>query len=372
MAKLKYYDIRHLFTKYPDAYYYMAIGERSNGKTFSAMDYCLQNFFENGEQFVYLRRFAEDVKPKRLTQLFAAHIDTGSVGRHSSGQYNSIKYQRNMFFPVFVPKDEDFEPVVSQEPAGFAFDLNSMEHNKSISYPKVTTIVFDEFLSREGYLPGEFLLLMNTISTIVRSRNNVKIIMLGNTVNRFCPYFNEMGLYNIKTQKQGTVDVYKYGETGLEVVVEYCAYTGKGAKTSDVYFAFNNPQLQMITTGAWEIAVYPRLTTKYRPKDIQYEVFFQFDEAILHGELVCTDEQYFMLIHPKTTPIKEETEDIVYCDHPDQRWNWKFRLTKQSDKISTWIQKMVKENRVFYSDNETGEVFRNYLIWSDTYNPKRG
>ena len=42
-------------------------------------------------------------------------------------------------------------------------------------------------------------------------------------------------------------------------------------------------------------------------------------------------------------------------------WNWKFRLTKQSDKISTWIQKMVKENRVFYSDNETGEVFRNYL-----------
>ena len=34
----------------------------------------------------------------------------------------------------------------------------------------------------------------------------------------------------------------------------------------DVYFAFNNPKLQMITSGAWEMAIYPHNKVKYKPK----------------------------------------------------------------------------------------------------------
>ncbi len=33
LRKAKYYDISHLLKDYPDAYYYMAFGERSNGKS---------------------------------------------------------------------------------------------------------------------------------------------------------------------------------------------------------------------------------------------------------------------------------------------------------------------------------------------------
>ena len=40
--KFKYYNIRELMAKYPDAHYLMAIGERSNGKTYSALDYVLE------------------------------------------------------------------------------------------------------------------------------------------------------------------------------------------------------------------------------------------------------------------------------------------------------------------------------------------
>ena len=52
--KSKYYDIRTMMQAYPDAKYYMAIGERSNGKTYSALDYVLDNYFEKGEQFADL------------------------------------------------------------------------------------------------------------------------------------------------------------------------------------------------------------------------------------------------------------------------------------------------------------------------------
>lgn len=371
--KFKYYNIRDLMARHPEAQYLMAIGERSNGKTYSALDYVLENYFKKGEQFAYLRRFNEDIKPKHMKQLFAAHIENHVIGKYSDGHWNTLDYGSGRFLPMLIPTvDLEADIVRSTEPCGFAFDLNGMEHYKSISFPKITTIIFDEFLSRNGYLPNEFQLLMNAISTIVRQRTNVKIIMLGNTVNRFCPYFTEMGLHHVKDQKQGTVDLYNYGDSGLQVAVEYCSSSKeRGGKSSDVYFAFDNPQLQMITGGAWEIAVYPKLVDKYKPKDVQLTVFFKFDSQYLQADLVTDDSRIYMFIHPKTGDIKYPSKDIVYCDHPDQRWNWKTCLTKQSDKLSIAILKLIRENKVFYANNETGEIFRNYLIWCDTYNIKK-
>ena len=368
--KIKYYDIRHLLREYPNAQYYIAIGERSNGKTYSAIEYALDNYIEKGEQAAYIRRFGEDIRPKRIQDLLAGHIQNKAIQKRTNGQWNAVRYQNNRFYFELISPDGG-DKFVSDEPFMFCFDLASMEHYKSTSYPKITTIIFDEFLSRQGYLTNEYLLFTNSISTIVRLRDNVKIFMLGNTVNRYCPYFAEMGLTHIKDQKQGTVDCYHYGSSNLEVVVEYCPQMDvKGGKPSDVYFAFDNPELQMITKGAWEIGVYPHLEERYRKCDKVQDFFIQFEEDILHGEIVCTDKNYFIFIHPKTTPIKDTDTDIVYTSSPSQKWNYKMALTKQRDKLSATIMSLFNQNRVFYSDNETGEIVRNYLKWSDAYNIK--
>lgn len=371
LKKPKYYSGDHLLKNYPECLYYIIFGERSNGKTYWSLNRCIERYFKYGEQFAYIRRFGEDVRKKNLGTLFDAHILNGVISDHSSGHYTSIIYQSGRFTPVYY--DEDGKPVQSTEPAGFAFDLNSMEHHKSTSYPKVHTIVFDEFLSRQGYLPNEFVLFMNTLSTIIRSRDDVKIFMLGNTVNKFCPYFQEMGLTHIKEQKPGSVDVYTYADTMLSVAVEYCDPMSKrGGKASDVYFAFDNPQLKMITSGTWEIAIYPHLEKKYRPKDVAYNVFFEFDRALLHAEIVCTNESYFMFVHPKSTPIKKEGVDIIYTDKPSQMWNYRTGISNQRDKLSLFIKKLISENKVFYSDNETGEILRNYIMWSEKYSEVKG
>lgn len=372
LRKPTYYDISHLLKDYPDAYYYMAFGERSNGKTYSALDYALVRYFKYGEQFAYIRRFGEDVKRKNLQTLLAAHIENQRLIELSGGSFNAINYVGGKFVPYFYDEEKN-KTEMANEPIGYSFDLNSMEHHKSTSYPKITTVIFDEFLSRQGYLPNEFVLFMNTLSTIIRNRTNVKIFMLGNTVNKFCPYFSEMGLTHIKEQKPGTIDVYTYADTGLSVVVEYCDPMSKrGGKKSDIYFAFDNPQLKMITSGAWEIAIYPHLTSHYRPKDVMYNFFIIFDDMILHCEIIATDTDYYMFVHPKTTPIKDEENDIVYTTMPDQRWNYRVGIRNQKDQLSALVLRLINENRVFYSDNETGEVLRNYLIWSTSYNSTKG
>lgn len=366
---MKFYDVRDTLSAYPNAHYYVIYGERSNGKTYSSLDYCLENYLSKGEQFAYVRRWGEDIRKKQLSQLFAAHAENGRIAKVTKDAWGGMDYTGNKF--RLTKSDEDGKLTINDDICGYAFDLNSMEHYKSISFPRVTTIVFDEFLSRNGYLPNEFILFTNVISTIVRQRNNVKIIMLGNTVNRSCPYFSEMGLSHIKEQDPGTVDVYHYGDSGLEVVAEYCSPTSKrGGKKSDVYFAFDNPELQMITKGAWEIAIYPHKPCNFAPKDIDCLFFIEFENELLQCECVTVDTGPFIFIHRKTTPIKKPDEDIVYTTRPSEKWNYRMCLTKQTDRFSRVITGFFRENRVFYADNEVGEIVRNYLIWSDMYNIK--
>ena len=366
---MKYYDIRDTLSAYPNAHYYVVYGERSNGKTYSALDYSLERYLKTGEQFAYIRRWGEDIRKKQLSQLFAAHAENGEISKLSKNNWTGMDYTGNKF--RLTKADEEGKLVISEEIAGYAFDLNSMEHYKSISFPKITTIIFDEFLSRNGYLPNEFILFTNVISTIVRQRNNVKIIMLGNTVNRSCPYFQEMGLSHVKEQEPGTIDVYHYGNSGLEVIAEYCSPTSKrGGKKSDVYFAFDNPELQMITQGAWEIAIYPHKPCNYKPKDIQLIFFIEFEDDILQCECVSLDTGPFIFIHRKTGEIKYPDEDIVYTTRATEKWNYRMCLTHQHDDLSKIIMRLFDENRVFYADNEVGEIVRNYLIWSDSYSIK--
>lgn len=367
--KYDYYEIRKILKEYPDAYYYVVFGERSNGKTYSALSYAVERYRKAGEQFAYLRRFGEDIRNKNLSNLFSGHVENGFIESQFNGSFNSVDYAKSKFY--LTKLTEDGEKIVSEEPMGFAFDLNSMEHYKSTSFPRVTTIIFDEFMSRSGYLPNEWVLFANTLSTIIRLRDNVKIIMLGNTVNKYCPYFGEMGLAHIKEQKPGTVDVYRYADTNLEVVCEYTGSSAKkGGKPSDVYFAFDNPELKMITGGAWEIAVYPHLSVKILPKEIMMNFFVDFNDELLHGEVVCQDSGTFIFIHNKTTPIKDEDNDIIYTSKPDERWNHRMCLTKHNDKLSMFIIKCLRENKIFYSTNEVGEIFRNYVMWSDSFSIK--
>src|SRR5699024_9841529 len=138
--------------------------------------------------------------------------------------------------------------------------------------PDIKTIIFDEFLTNNVYLKDEFILFMNTVSTIVRRRDNVKIYMLGNTVSRHSPHFSEMGLTHILEMEQGTIDLYHFGESELSVAVEYCS-TSKSERKSNKYFAFNNPKLRMITGGSWELDLYKKLPIKYENSDVILKFF---------------------------------------------------------------------------------------------------
>lgn len=354
---MKYYSLNKINKK--NATYNVIFGERSNGKTYATLKQVLENYFNDGSQFAYIRRWSVDVQPKRMNNLFNAIIEDGYLEKLSGGKFTAIFYRTGRFY--LCTYNDKGKPIYNEEDIlGYAFSLSENEHNKANSYPRVTTIIFDEFLTNKIYLPDEFILFMNTVSTIVRQRTNVKIYMLGNTVNKFCPYFKEMGLTNILTMKQGTIDVYTYGETKLKVAVEY-ADSKKKFKKNNFYFAFNNPKLKMITGGAWELNIYPHAPVKWLPKNIMFTYFIDFNDSLYQCEIINKDDNVFTYIHEKTTPIKNPDKDIIYTLDYNPKINYNSNILKPLNDYQSKITWFYTHDRVYYQNNNVGDAINNYL-----------
>lgn len=355
--KNKFYSLDRI--KQKKATYNLIIGERSNGKTYAVLREGLKNYLETGEQLAIVRRWKEDITGRRASAMFASLVSNGEVSKLSKGKYTGIYYRAGRFF--ICNYDEKGKAEYDENnPLAFSFALSDTEHDKSISFPNVKTIVFDEFLTKHVYLPDEFMLFMNTVSTIVRQRNDVAIYMLGNTVNKFSPYFKEMGLTHINKMAQGTIDVYKYGDSRLTVAVEYCASL-ESNKKSNHYFAFNNPKLEMITGGSWELGLYPHLPEKYNPNHVLLIYFIIFEGETFQCNVVSKGVKTFTFIHPKTTPIKNPEKSLIYSFEHSPQLNHNRSIFKPINKIQERVLWYYKTDRVFYSDNDTGNTISNYL-----------
>ena len=359
-TKIKFYSLDKIIAT--NSQYNFILGERSNGKSYACMEMMIKKYAQTGEQSALLRRWDEDFKGKRGSVMFDAHVSNGAVEKYTNGRWTGVYYYASKWY--FCNTDEDGKRTVANEPFCYGFSISAMEHDKSTSYPNITTIVFDEVTSRNGYLPDEFTLFMNVLSTIIRQRDNVKIFMLGNTVSKVCPYFNEMGLTNIKKMEVGTIDIYTYGDSELRVAVEFCESNAK-SKASNVYFAFNNPHLEMIkgTGSIWEMDIYPHAPCKWLPKNELFKYFIRFDGELLQCEVVRVEDGIFTFIHRKTTPIKDESKDIIFEPTPSIYPTHFQNIRKPTTPVTKKIASLFTPDRLFYQDNEVGEIVREYLLW---------
>lgn len=355
--KNKFYSLDRILET--NSIYNVIFGERSNGKTYAVLKHGLEQFVNDGGEIAIVRRWQEDIRGSRASGIWSALIENGEVSRITNGEYEGIYYISRKFY--LCNYDESGKAIYNDNDLlGHTFALSDTEHNKSISYPKVKTILFDEFLTRGVYLNDEFVLFMNTISTIVRQRDDVTIFMLGNTVNKYCPYFNEMGLNHIQKMEQGSIDIYTYGDKGLRVAVEYCE-SMEVSKESNVYFAFDNPKLEMITSGAWELDIYPHLPVKYKPKDVLLTYFIKFDGELFQCEIIDVDGEMFTYIHEKTTPIQDDDNDIIYSLEFSHKLNYNRSIYKPINEIGKRILYFFQVDKVFYQDNNVGDSISNYL-----------
>lgn len=377
MARKKdyYFDRREIMSKH--CQYNVIFGERSNGKSYQIEELILKNYIETGKQGGIIRRQREDIQGYNARTTFDGLVKNGNgenkVAEYTGGQWTSVTFQMGAWYLSTPDETKPGKMILDTRPLCYAFALSSMEHYKSTSYPDITTVLFDEMLTRFGYLNNEFVLFMNMLSTIIRDRADVTIFMVGNTVNKDCPYFHEMGLTHVDQQQPGSIEVYTYGKSKLKVA---CEFTGSNngkrhKKPSDFYFAFNNPSLEMITGSGniWELQLYPHCPVKFSEYDIRFTYFIVYLDKVLQCEIVQKrdkNKRYdFTFVHQKTTELKNPDSDLIFDNHESALINHSHKINQGKHKAKA-VEKILSyfnNDLVFYSDNETGEIMRNYILW---------
>lgn len=177
------------------------IGERGVGKSFNAKVAMLNKFLKTGEQFIYIRRYKTELD----TALATFWNDLQSNGYFEDYR---LEVRKSKMLTEFK---------CNGKICGYAVPLSTANILKSTAFPKVSTIVFDEFLLDNAgtyrYLKNEVTLLLDVIETVFRLRDG-KTILLGNALNvHASPYFAYFGLElwnderEFKTFKDGAIVV---------------------------------------------------------------------------------------------------------------------------------------------------------------------
>lgn len=349
-------------TKKYDPHYTLLIGERSNGKTYCVVEEIIELFVDYGYTALYLRRWKTDLSTVEMNKV-TKDLDA-VVKRKTKGQWDGIVYYRRQWYFTRKEKKEDgsFEAIRHGKPFMTATSLSDTEHTKGGSDSEIKTILFDEFLATGAYLYNEFMLFMQTLSTYIRLRDDVRIYMCGNTINAYCPYFGEMGLKRVNKMEKGEVQLYHYGDSGLRVVVYMTDGIGI-EKPSNVYFAFDNPDLSMITGNGeiWQLGVYPHCPRKYKPKEVIFNFFIDFDEEVYHAEIVSSDKDLFVFVHEKTSPLQSPETDLIYRVDESPLLNVRSTFFRPASQVEKLILKLYLLKKFYYQNNSVGNAVENFL-----------
>ena len=164
-----------------NALFNFVVGERGTGKTYQFKDWAISDFIKNKNQFVYVRRYKTEFKDIRN------------------------------FFDDMIKKYPEHEFSVAhgkfyidKEIAGFYIPLSTSITKKSVAYPNVNKIGFDEFILEKStlhYLPNEVNAFLGLYETIARDRNNVRVMFMANSVTLINPYFLFFDLQVSKTKR---------------------------------------------------------------------------------------------------------------------------------------------------------------------------
>lgn len=175
----KYYNFDKVMSF--DGVYNFIVGGRGIGKTYGAIKAAIKRCIKHDEEFIYLRRYKDELATARqnfFTEMVHEFPDFEFRIAGNKGDYRPIVHEGE-------PKPE-WKRLVHFVP------LSTTQANKSVAYPKVTRIIFDEFIIEKGavhYIRDETRVFNNFFSTVDRWKDKTKVQFLANSVSITNPYF---------------------------------------------------------------------------------------------------------------------------------------------------------------------------------------
>lgn len=175
-TKLTYYDPSRILSY--NAPWSFVTGARGRGKTYAFKKRVIKKAIEQGDEFIYVRRF------KGEAATFKTFFD--DIRWEFPGVDLSVK-----------GKIASIGSGKGAQPIGQVIYLSAAQMLKSVSLKKVKHIIFDEFILEKGathYLPDEASIFEGLYSTVDRWDDRVQVYFLANAFSLTNPYYVKYGI----------------------------------------------------------------------------------------------------------------------------------------------------------------------------------
>lgn len=195
---------KHPYYNFDKLYSYNALfagvaGGRGIGKTYGAIKKEIKSALEGDSQFIYMRRYDTELQVAKSTFFSAVGVEFPDWDFRVEGDtaYAALASSRD-------DKPRDWKEI------GFFVALSKTQGQKSVSYPRVRRIIFDEFIAEKDtvrYLGNETYLLESFLLTVDRFQDRCTVLLLANSVSIMNPFFVEWGIEPEKADDKGLLKV---------------------------------------------------------------------------------------------------------------------------------------------------------------------
>jgi len=150
----------------------MVLSNRGGGKTFHMTRWGIDDYKKTKRQTVWVRRYQTEIDEMLLNGKF----------------FDAVRE----YYPDDELTIEGSTGLVNGEVAFYFVALSTSRQLKSNNYPHVNKIIFDEFIIDKGritYLKAEVEVFLDLYETVARTRDNVRAVLLANSITIVNPYF---------------------------------------------------------------------------------------------------------------------------------------------------------------------------------------
>ena len=347
---------------------------RNRGKSFEISSQLIADAWYDKKLFGYIRR--NDATSYDVEQYFEDKTDF--IKDMTDGLYCGITRQKGKLKFYSEETDEETGEVnrIVGNDCGYFFALSRQASYKSLQYPEVFNLVYEEVLTDGSYLSSEPEKLMNLYSTVRRSKEGFHMWLISNTVSVVNPYSNSWGIYLAKN-KPGDIRLSKLflgstNEDGTEKYLLIAAHylQDKNTISKEELKKKKRRIRTAISSNKWdELKLYSVIGLKFmRQYNIEETVVFEHDDLMFQADIVEVPNNIFDLYsadEDEEVPVSKELMPILYIRRKTTEPYQRTRLyTNNAERMSEYVSKGFKI--IYNIDKAIDELLkRGWVIGSD-------
>lgn len=311
-----------------NCFFNLVVSNRGSGKSYSTLLLAVQNYLKKGQEFVYIRRTQIELDNAK-NSLFKALEFNNEIKTNEFITIGNNIYHR-------IPIDNTKEEL---NIAGYIIALSKTRQFKSVAYPKVHLIIFDEFIDENGkYLKNECENLLSIIETIARLRK-IKVILLGNLITKYNPYF----LYFNITFNQNKEFIKDKERSILIHNFKSTEYT-KTKKETPFAKLIENTEYGMFILENKNIIDKDDFVRKFKTASKIPQVNFIFEELPMTAYIVDKPDNTFLYID------KGHNKNAMYNLNMDEELRENFKNIKRRNPVSMIINRYARNGQIYFSN----------------------